>query len=503
MLEPSIIEVAYSVSDQHLGEGARMRLPYRTWRRHVRSFFGMAPHAPETVEVDNPLEDFVADEEFAAFVAHLGRLHADASVLTLRLLGDVFDPMAVRYRGRLVDPPYEDPAAEKMRTIIAGHPTYFAALAAFVRLPNARLDMFVGNHDLFLAWPGVQEVLRAQLAGDDAALRGKLRFFDGRRRFELVEHGVLYYHGHNAEEAVASDPERIILLPAESGLRAPVLNVPYGSFLVSDVVSALKRRNVLVGRAHSYQDVLSNAVRYRWGWMVFSVYAFLWSVVRHAFFGVSGVQRRGGFFAALRIVRAGFDEKPLDRYAVDLLAARQAGEGLRGVVMGHSHDARRMTTPAGVYVNTGTWTPRYSLVPPHVEFRWPWPLRPFEWPLRVVQFVARRRRLPYANAISVALGLAGSVSVVLAVASLRFREDIAPYLPPSLDGRWDIAGVVALLFFAAGVAVQFVAARPALVSSSRFTCARARHFADGTDDLRLLEWHPATSALVDAGDEVV
>ncbi len=193
----------------------------------------------------------------------------------------------MRYRGRLVDPPYEDVAVEKMHTIVAAHPVYFDALAVFVRDSNARLDVFVGNHDVFLAWPGVQEVLRVRLAGADAALRGRIRFFDTRRRFELVEHGALYYHGHNADVDLRIDPERTIVPPEETGLAAPILNMPYGSYLVSDLLAVVKQRNVLVGRSERHREVLHNAVRYRWGWMAWSAYAFLVCMIRHTLHGLS------------------------------------------------------------------------------------------------------------------------------------------------------------------------------------------------------------------------
>ncbi len=497
-------EVAYVVSDQHLGEGERVRMPfYSSWRGLMRAVLGLVSlEAPKDVEVENPLEDFYADKEFADFLLRAAEESREVPVVTLRLLGDVFDPMAVRFRGKLVDPPYENVAVEKMQSIMTGHPIYFDALVNFLRLPNARLDVFVGNHDLFLAWPAVHEVLRQRLADGDASLRGKIRFIDVRYNFELIERGVLYYHGHNADEGLRVDPDKTIILPEESGLKAPILNLPYGSFLVTDLVSVVKQRNILIGRADKYSEILRDAASYRWGWALLSIHAFLWSMIRHAFFAIGDVRRQGGLVQAIRMIREGFREKPVDKYALDMLVERAKQNGVRAVIMGHSHDSRRFVVKSGVYVNTGTWTRSYRLEPVQLQLSWSRWLAPLEWPLRFFEYVLVNRRLPYANVLSMILGVAGLLAVILAAVSANVRGGVELALLRPLD-RWDVVGVVALAFFVAGIVVQFVAAGPKLFSTVKYTCARIRHFADaGKDEVRLVEWRPEARELVDLGDSV-
>src|SRR5688572_18759589 len=140
-------EVHVIVSDMHLSAGKVLQVRAKRsirWRvvRAVKKVFTEVDPAP-VYEVPNPLEDFVYDDVFAAFVAKVVATYGSAQVLRIKLMGDVFDPLAVTWGGRLSDPPFEAVAAFKMRKIIRGHASYFDALVAFLKAPNARLDVFV------------------------------------------------------------------------------------------------------------------------------------------------------------------------------------------------------------------------------------------------------------------------------------------------------------------------------------------------------------------------
>ncbi|GAB4236860.1 MAG: hypothetical protein Kow00109_10560 [Acidobacteriota bacterium] len=159
-------------------------------------------------------EDFLFDEEFAAFLAH----HAEAPewwdvAWTLVIAGDFLDflqisevgPAAVR-APRDAEPPRlrRDPvfglkagpreSAAKLRRAVAGHTVLFRALASFAR--RYRLVIVSGNHDAEFIYPEVREELvriLAELADAPVEeLRPRVKF----RPWFHLEEGIYIEHGH-------------------------------------------------------------------------------------------------------------------------------------------------------------------------------------------------------------------------------------------------------------------------------------------------------------------
>src|SRR5688572_20830549 len=97
-------EVNVVVSDMHLSAGKvlQVRVKRTALTRVVQLvksvFTDVEP--PAVYEVPNPLEDFVYDDVFAAFIAKVTAQYGSADVLRIRLMGDVFDPLAVTWSGR-------------------------------------------------------------------------------------------------------------------------------------------------------------------------------------------------------------------------------------------------------------------------------------------------------------------------------------------------------------------------------------------------------------------
>ncbi len=149
---------AYVISDTHLGAG-----------------------------MDDPLEDFFQDDAFCAFLRKIARRGT-----TLYLNGDFVDfcqiaPFEVPKPMHLL---WDETASlTKIETAIKAHADCFAALREFIAA-GGRVVVIVGNHDLDLAWPGVQSSLRLVLGDvkDD-----RLKFVTGADVFE----GVLIEHGHS------------------------------------------------------------------------------------------------------------------------------------------------------------------------------------------------------------------------------------------------------------------------------------------------------------------
>lgn len=137
---PSVRRVRYIFSDFHLGQGRR---PDGRW---------------------HPMEDFRSDEEFVQMLRHLHERHPEDVRLELHGNGDIFDFMAVPFRGKYWAVPTVEAALTEIKTIAAGHPAFFAGLRWILSVrPGADVIFTIGNHDQDLAWPEVQEFVRAQL----------------------------------------------------------------------------------------------------------------------------------------------------------------------------------------------------------------------------------------------------------------------------------------------------------------------------------------------------
>lgn len=144
----------------------------------------------------SPLEDFLADDAFAALLDHYSppRPPADsptrsiADSLTLVLAGDTFNLSETE------EPPtagFTATATQQLHRIAAGHTTFFAALSRWLERGN---EIFVipGNHDWELRLPPVQDTLYDLICSPRA---GSLRFGNFYHNPQLhlyVEHGDQY-----------------------------------------------------------------------------------------------------------------------------------------------------------------------------------------------------------------------------------------------------------------------------------------------------------------------
>lgn len=118
-------------------------------------------------------EQFFFDDDFQRMLEHVGR-EAEGPV-ELVLNGDIFDfdnitqlphdpPSPLRWIYRLRGLASEQwMSLFKVDQIIDDHPIWFEALADFIRAGNHAVFV-IGNHDVELYWPAVQERIRAALA---------------------------------------------------------------------------------------------------------------------------------------------------------------------------------------------------------------------------------------------------------------------------------------------------------------------------------------------------
>ena len=111
----------------------------------------------------------------AAFIRWVAGQRPDGRV-ALVLNGDTVDTLAEKTDGNGYVA-FND--AVKLLTRIMADPSFapvWDALAAFVHTPGRTLVFVLGNHDIELAFPAVQDAVFARLAGDDATARGRITF---------------------------------------------------------------------------------------------------------------------------------------------------------------------------------------------------------------------------------------------------------------------------------------------------------------------------------------
>jgi UDP-2,3-diacylglucosamine pyrophosphatase LpxH len=175
----------------------------------------------------------------ADFINGLPHSLQEDETLELVINGDFIDFLAIEPYAAITSDPHE--ALAKLQTVIGYSSPFccvFDALAQHVA-GNHRLVILVGNHDVELALPAVQEELGKRIAGQ----RGILHFIDDGRAYRvgnaLIEHGNAY-DGANANDWTGLRH----LASAQSRGREEEQSVKAsaGSRIVYNIVNKLKGR---------------------------------------------------------------------------------------------------------------------------------------------------------------------------------------------------------------------------------------------------------------------
>jgi len=172
--------------------------------------------------------EFFIDDDFARLLTYFDETVEGPVELVLN--GDVFDfdnvmqlpkspPTRIDWLARLRGLSSEEWMSNfKIECIIRDHPTWFAALAAFINNGN-RVVFVIGNHDLELNWPSVQAKVRSAIGSDDETV---LRFCQW---FYLSGGDTFISHGHQYDPNCAV-PDPIDPLIEVNG--HPRMRLPFG-----------------------------------------------------------------------------------------------------------------------------------------------------------------------------------------------------------------------------------------------------------------------------------
>jgi hypothetical protein len=427
---------------------------------------------PETERVPNKLEDFPHDDYFVGFVdAMIAMCGHAARTLGLMLMGDCFDALAVTINGKFGEKRTEKNGAKKMMKIIMGHPAFFDALASFLRLTNAELVIFTGNHDSFLNWPLVRKLVVRRLAKNDPVIAAKIRFVGYAERYRLIEDEVYFDHAMNAEPHTALDPDKPFITERHGKkLAEPELNEPLGNLMTEEIVHSIKQENQNVGTLEEEPHAWNEAWRFgRYGWAIRS------GVTLAAFYWRRSAE---GFSTIIKVVASTMpkpkpSKEPVIAYAEKAL--RDHKGNVRAVFVAHSHRPCRLTPEeGGTIVNVGSPTRRRRLV---------WPEAADSPDKRGFFGEGWRGLLHHLYSSKTPFGHTASLLVLyVAIASL-----LVAALLTSFGTAWTLTIILSKLFILVTLGflclkmlVRFFMIKPAVEEYVLFTCGLKRRYSDGT-----------------------
>ena len=299
----------------------------------------------------NTFDDFREDRRFEQLLVRMstGR-HAEDEV-HLVLNGDIFDLLKVSLDGDFPEAITERVAKAKLEQCLRGHPRFVKALSQFLAHPGHRITYQPGNHDMELFFPGVAAQFCRAVTGEDQHPRlriiGEVPFFD-------LEGGVQVHHGHQFEAIHAMDFQRLFLNRPHA---EPILNVPWGSLFILQVVNRLMRERPYLDKVMPFWPLFV-------GGLVFDTRFTLKMIATSAF-----------YFGRARLNPIWWEKRPFEKLTKFLRTEIKVFEDLNGfagkllknpklnaIFMGHTHGEMVRTHPNDkYYVNTGTWVPMVNL----------------------------------------------------------------------------------------------------------------------------------------------
>lgn len=311
----------------------------------------------------NILEEFESDTEFSLFIDRINERFSHVPEVTLVLLGDIFDSQAVLFRGKNTDMPYEAVHRYKIKKIIRAHPIFFDALVKFLSQSGRTVDFYIGNHDFFVEWKKVQEMITKRVA---KSFPEKVRFL-----YTDDHEGVHYSHG-NIEPHAATNMKQIYLTERFGvKLKRPLLNYPYGTLMTVAIINRLKKKNRLIGRLRSHGPIWRDCLMRDWGFGVYALALLLWNFVYNRFFAFWDVRQKARLGTTLKIILWTITGYDLKEYARRVFEEKP---DTKVVICGHDHEAARVTISrgpdSGTYINTGTWTKFFDIAEEPLVYRW-------------------------------------------------------------------------------------------------------------------------------------
>jgi len=180
----------------------------------------------------------------ANHVLRLAQQRPEAEV-ALVLNGDVFDTLAEDIKGYVAIDDAVDAVGRIMDVTFKG---IWDALAAFVHTPRRTLVFVIGNHDIEIAFPPVQRLVVARLAGDDPVARARIEFSTLGAGYTCLVGGARVYctHGNEVDAWNYNRYEDLARVARRMNAAQPFDPADWqpnaGTKMVKEVMNAVKRR---------------------------------------------------------------------------------------------------------------------------------------------------------------------------------------------------------------------------------------------------------------------
>jgi UDP-2,3-diacylglucosamine pyrophosphatase LpxH len=301
----------------------------------------------------NPYEDFHYDPVMAEFLDHFSTNDYADRPVELIINGDFLDPLKVPIDGLFPDRITNQIALRKVGACLNGHPVLFQALRRFVSRPNKSITYIMGNHDLEIAFPSVQQLFRSVVGAPSFQERIRFRVFEP---FYDLPGGVRICHGQQFEALNRVDLQHLFLT---RGYAEPILNLPWGSIFLVRVLMPIKAERPYINLVHPFGRYLAVALLTDTSMALPATARAFYHFFKTRF--VEARRRAVSFKQTLKILR----EEAVVTPDLEVAAVAMFDEDptLTAVVMGHTHTAkvRRYKKRGALYLNTGTWTKLISL----------------------------------------------------------------------------------------------------------------------------------------------
>lgn len=301
----------------------------------------------------NPYEDFHYDSVMAEFLDHYSTDAFAERDVELIINGDFLDPLKVPINGAFPDRITNNIALLKVSAILNGHPVVTQALRRFVSRPNKSITYIMGNHDMEIAFPSVQQLFRSVVGAPDFQDRIRFRVFEP--HYDLPG-GVRVCHGQQYEALNKVNLQRLFLT---RGYAEPILNLPWGSIFLVRVLMPVKAERPYINLVHPFGRYLAVAMLTDTSMALPATARAVYHFFKTRF--VEARKRAVSFQQTLRILR----EEAVVTPDLEVAAVAMFDEDptLTAIIMGHSHTAkvRRYKKRGAMYINTGTWTKLISL----------------------------------------------------------------------------------------------------------------------------------------------
>lgn len=302
------------MSDFHLGEGRR------NWDGSL-----------------NVLEDFTVDQRFVEFIDYYSKAYEQVELV---LNGNFFEMLRCRAVIDYPDVLFETYAVELVRVQMDGHSQVIDALKRFMEAPNHRLIYIIGEADVGVFWPKVQDEIRSRISQ-------RIEFFPA----SFLADGIYIEHGHQHEAMYKID----ISEPFKKVDELPVLSLPWGAFFNAHFVQPLRKIRPQFYRVRPMKNYLL------WS-LLFETKFFLKVIGQFVRMLISASSRKlypgNSLGTIFKIFKQAADTETLEEAAEFLTNA----DGIQKVIFGHSHIPNyRQFRNGKEYFNSGTWTRNLSL----------------------------------------------------------------------------------------------------------------------------------------------